>query len=212
LPSLTTSFDITKKFELKSGTKLAMMKYVRPQPKSPPLYLAMWLLYVAVLWYCFVNVFCVYCVSTWLSMPTQAPRKNRDRIMKRSEEKPLPSNWMGWRSISRVCGSWLVLALSDFASCYSFSLSVFVVLDSGFLFGVSSLADDGRFSVLLSGPLLASGLGAADGSVDALVSLLLSGDFTLSPSAAAGGSFSPASTFAISCSSSYWTFKPLHSV
>jgi len=97
----------------------------------------------------------------------------------------------------------LVLALSDFASCYSFSLSVFVVLDSGFLFGVSSLADDGRFSVLLSGPLLASGLGAAGGSVDALVSLLLSGDFTLSPSAAAGGSFSPASTFAISCSSSY---------
>lgn len=181
-----------------------MMKYVRPQPKSPPLYLAMWLLYVAVLWYCFVNVFWVYYVSTWLSMPTQAPRKNRDRIMNRSEEKPLPLNWMGWRSISRVCGFWLVLAL--------FSLSVFVVLDSGFLFGVSSFADGGRFSVLLSGPLLASGLGAADGSVDSLVSLLLSGDFTLSPSAAAGGSFSPASTFAISFSSSYWTFKPPHSV
>lgn len=188
-----------------------MMKYVRPQPKSPPLYLAMWLLYVAVLWYCFVNVFCVYCVSTWLSMPTQAPRKNRDRIMKRSEEKPLPSNWMGWRSILRICGFlWLVLAL-DCACYYSFSLSVFVVLDSGFLFGVSSLADGGRFSVLLTVPLLASGLDAADGSVDALVSLLLSDDFTLSSSAAAGGSFSPASTFAISCSSSYWTFKPLHS-
>jgi hypothetical protein len=97
----------------------------------------------------------------------------------------------------------LVLVLSDCASYYSFSLSVFVVLDSGFLFGVSSLADGGRFSVLLSVPLLASGLDAADGSVDALVSLLLSGDFTLSSSAAAGGSFSPASTFAISCSSSY---------
>ena len=95
----------------------------------------------------------------------------------------------------------MVLAL-DCACYYSFSLSVFVVLDSGFLFGVSSLAD-GRFSVLLSVPLLASGLGAADGSVDALVSLLLSGDFTLSSSAAAGASFSPASTFAISCSSSY---------
>ena len=84
-----------------------------------------------------------------------------------------------------------------------FSLSVSAVLDAGWLSGVSSFAAGGRFSVLLSEPLLASGLGAADGSEDSLVPLLLSDDSTLSSSAAARASFPSASTFAISLSSSY---------